>query len=116
MAVDACNVVSLHSGLPVSVVDLDKVTEPLRVGVAEPGSSYVFNQSGQEIDTGGLLCLFDASGPCANAVKDSQRTKTSETTTRTLSLIWGSHELADHTATTEAWYRELISGAGAQIA
>lgn len=115
LAVDACNVVSLHSGLPISVVDLDKLNETLRVGIAEPGSTYVFNQSGQEIDIGGLLCLFDANGPCANAVKDSQRTKTNETTMRTLSLMWGSKELAGHAAATEAWYRELLISAGARI-
>src|SRR5439155_17734306 len=39
-AVDVCNAVSLHSGLPISVVDLDKVRPPLRVGVAPAGSSY----------------------------------------------------------------------------
>ena len=115
LAVDACNVVSLHNGLPISVVDLDKLTKPLRVGITEPGSTYVFNQSGQEIDIGGLLCLFDANGPCANAVKDSQRTKTNETTMRTLSLIWGSSKLAGHAAATEAWYRELLISAGARI-
>jgi hypothetical protein len=26
----------------------------------------------QEIDVSGLVCLFDAAGPCGNAVKDSQ--------------------------------------------
>ena len=31
--------------------------------------------SGQAIDVSGLLCLFDAEGPCANGVKDSQRFK-----------------------------------------
>src|SRR5262249_8909662 len=65
LAVDVCNVVSLHSGLPISVVDLDRGKEPFRVGVAPAGSSYVFNASGQTIDLGGLLCLFDAEGPCA---------------------------------------------------
>src|SRR5437667_6374201 len=93
LAVDACNLVSLHSGLPISVVDLDKAREPLRVGIAPPGSSYVFNASGQTIDLGGLLCLFDADGPCANAVKDAQRTKTGAETRRTLSLIWGTEAL-----------------------
>src|SRR5262245_24541384 len=33
-AVDVCNAVSLHSGLPVSVVDLGRAGPPLRVGVA----------------------------------------------------------------------------------
>src|SRR5437868_4251601 len=43
LAVDACNAVSLHSGLPISVIDLDRTREPLRVGVAPTGASYVFN-------------------------------------------------------------------------
>src|SRR4051812_6393744 len=34
LAVDACNAVSLHSGLPISVVDLELAKAPLRVGVA----------------------------------------------------------------------------------
>jgi len=87
-AVDVCNAVSLHSGLPMSLVDLDRLTPPLRVGIAAKGEHYVFNASGQEMDLGGLLCLFDREGPCANGVKDSQRTKTTEATTRTLTLIW----------------------------
>src|SRR5205809_7805698 len=39
LAVDVCNVVSLHSGLPISVVDLDRAKEPFRAGVAPAGSS-----------------------------------------------------------------------------
>ena len=65
------------------------------VGVPAAGSTYVFNQSGQEIAVGGLLSLFDAEGPCANAVKDSQRTKTRPETTRTLSVLWSSRELGE---------------------
>src|SRR5262245_32864399 len=60
LAVDACNVVSLHSGLPVSVIDLDRAKEPLSIAIAVPGTSYVFNASGQVIDVSGLLCLCDA--------------------------------------------------------
>jgi DNA/RNA-binding domain of Phe-tRNA-synthetase-like protein len=112
-AVDVCNVVSLHSGLPVSVVDRDRVREPLRVGVAPPGASYVFNASGQAIDLGGLLCLFDADGPCANAVKDAQRTKTGADTRRTLSLLWGTVALPGRAARAEAWYRSLLERQGA---
>jgi DNA/RNA-binding domain of Phe-tRNA-synthetase-like protein len=108
VAVDVCNVVSLHSGLPISVVDLDRAPEPFRVGVAPAGASYVFNASGQTIDLGGLLCLFDAEGPCGNAVKDAQRTKTDEQTRRTLSLIWGTVALPGRAEETERWYRELL--------
>jgi DNA/RNA-binding domain of Phe-tRNA-synthetase-like protein len=112
LAVDACNAVSLHSGLPLSVVDMDRAKPPLRVGIAPVGSSYVFNVSGQTIDLGGLLCLFDDEGPCANAVKDAQRTKTGPDTRRTLSLIWGTAALAGRAAETERWYRELLERAG----
>jgi len=116
LAVDACNVVSLHAGLPISVVDLDRATAPLRIGIAPPGSSYVFNPTGQEIDLGGLLCLFDAAGPCANAVKDAQRTKTRAETARTLSVVWGVRAFADQGARAVKWYRELLERAGARTA
>jgi DNA/RNA-binding domain of Phe-tRNA-synthetase-like protein len=113
VAVDACNVVSLHSGLPISVVDLDRAREPFRIGVAPAGATYVFNASGQTIDLRGLLCLFDADGPCANAVKDAQRTKTGAETRRTLSLVWGTVNLPGRAAQTEGWYRGLLEQHGA---
>jgi DNA/RNA-binding domain of Phe-tRNA-synthetase-like protein len=113
VAVDVCNIVSLHSGLPVSVVDLACAREPFRVGVAPQGATYVFNASGQTIDLGGLLCLFDAEGPCANAVKDAQRTKTGPETRGTLSLVWGSVKLPGRAAQAEAWYRALLAEQGA---
>src|SRR5437899_3889841 len=85
VAVDACNAASLHSGLPISVVDLDRARPPFRVAVPPAGASYVFNASGQSMDLAGLICLHDADGPCANAVKDAQGTKTYDGTRRTLS-------------------------------
>jgi len=112
-AVDVCNVVSLHSGLPISVVDLERAAAPFSIRIAPEGAKYVFNQAGQEIDLAGLLCLYDAKGPCANAVKDSQRTKTSVTTKRTLSIVWG---VKGHEARLEqavAWYRDLLARIGA---
>lgn len=109
VAVDACNAVSLHSGMPISVVDLDLAQPPLRVGIAPAGATYVFNQAGQTIDVGGLLCLCDAAGPCANAVKDAQRTKTHAQTRRTLSLIWGTRQLPGRAAQAETWYRDLLA-------
>jgi len=111
LAVDLCNAVSLHSGIPISVVDLDRARPPLRVGVCAAGS-YVFNASGQEIRLDGLLCLFDAEGPCANAVKDAQRTKTHEGTRRTLSVLWGPRSHAAEVERALAWYRELAQRAG----
>ena len=113
LAVDACNVASLHSGLPISVVDVDRARGAFSVAIAPPGTSYVFNASGQTIDVSGLVCLCDEDGPCANAVKDAQRTKTHAGTVRTLSIVWGTKKLGDRTARTAAWYRELLGAAGA---
>lgn len=111
--VDACNVVSLHSGLPISVVDLDRAVGPdFRVGLAEAGTTYVFNASGQTIDVGGLLCLFDAEGPCANAVKDSQRTKTHAATTRTLSIVWSHKKLTGRAERATGFYETLLRELG----
>jgi len=113
LAVDVCNVVSLHSGFPISVVDLDRATGPFRIAIAAAGESYVFNASGQEIDLSGLVCLSDSSGPCANAVRDSQRTKTNAETRSTLSVIWGCAGFEDRLQETERWYHALLGGAGA---
>jgi DNA/RNA-binding domain of Phe-tRNA-synthetase-like protein len=113
VAVDACNAVSLHSGLPISVVDLDVLTLPLRIAVGAAGECYVFNRAGHEIDVGGLLCLYDAEGPCGNAVKDAQRTKTRPETRGTLSVIWGVAGHEGRLADAARWYRELLESAGA---
>jgi DNA/RNA-binding domain of Phe-tRNA-synthetase-like protein len=108
-AVDVCNVVSLHSGLPISVVDPDRARAPLSIRIAPDGSRYEFNAGGQEIDVGGLVCLFDADGPIACAVKDSQRTKTQAGTRRTLSVIWGAIALREHVDQAVAWYHRLLA-------
>jgi DNA/RNA-binding domain of Phe-tRNA-synthetase-like protein len=115
LAVDACNVVSLHSGFPITVVDLDLAVQPLRIAIAAKGTSYVFNPAGQEIDVSGLVCLHDAHGPCGNAVKDSQRTKTRDETTRTLSVIWGTKGSEQQLERAYAWYAELLQRANAKV-
>jgi DNA/RNA-binding domain of Phe-tRNA-synthetase-like protein len=107
-AVDACNAASLHSGLPISVVDAALAEPPWRIAVAGPGERYVFNRAGHEIDLEGLVCLYDAAGACGNAVKDAQRTKTHEGTTHTLSVVWGVAGHEERLARTVAWYRELL--------
>lgn len=67
------------------------------------------------MDLAGLLCLFDAEGPCANGVKDSQRTKTGPAARRTLSLIWGTTSLPGRAEATEAWYHALLKAHGASV-
>ena len=109
--VDTCNVVSLCSGLPISLVDVDLVTEAgraLAIALAPAGTSYVFNPSGQVIDASGLPCLFDGDGSVTGTpVKDAQRTKTHDGTRAALAIVWGTRALPGRTAKTVAWYREL---------
>lgn len=114
VAVDACNVASLHSGLPISVIDLDRAALPVSIRTAGV-ETYVFNASGQVIDVAGLVCLCDALGPCANAVKDSQRTKTHAGTRRTLSVVWGHHAHRVRTEGTTTWYRDMLERLGASV-
>ena len=115
LAVDACNAVSLHSGLPISVVDLARARPPFCISIAPEGASYAFNASGQTIDLAGLVCLFDADGPCANAVRDAQRTKTSASTTETLSVVWGVVGQEARLDATLRWYREMLEGAASLV-
>jgi len=114
-AVDCCNVVSLYTGLPISVVDLNRGLGPWRVGLAEPQTEYVFNPSGQIISIGGLISLFDSKGPCGGPVKDSQRTKTHAGTTTTLSIVWGTKALPGRTEAAASWYQDLMVGLGATV-
>ncbi|MFN0253782.1 MAG: phenylalanine--tRNA ligase beta subunit-related protein [Kofleriaceae bacterium] len=107
--VDACNVASLHSGLPISLVDLDRVDGALAIRIAPAATSYVFNPSGQTIDASGLVCLYDAQGPTGTPVKDAQRTKTHEGTHATITIVWGTHALDGRSKKTAAWYRELLA-------
>ena len=108
--VDACNVVSLHSGLPISLVDLDRLdrSAPLAIRIAPPATTYVFNPSGQTIDASGLVCLHDAQGPTATPIKDAQRTKTHGATVAALVVLWGTRALPGRTAEATRWYRALV--------
>lgn len=114
-AVDACNVASLHSALPISVVDTSKITPPLHIRCCPKDTSYPFNPSGQILKADGLLSMWDTLGPSASPVKDSQRSKTSEQTVSTISIIWSHIELQQHADATALWYQNLLSTLGATI-
>jgi DNA/RNA-binding domain of Phe-tRNA-synthetase-like protein len=115
VAVDVCNVVSLHSGLPIALADLALAVPPFRVDRGSQGERYVFNPAGQEMELEGIICLYDAQGACANPVKDAQRVKTGKETTRILTVIWGvlGHEARRDAAV--AWYRELLERFGGVV-
>ena len=108
LAVDICNVISLHSNHSIALVDLERARPPFRVDRGPESAGYVFNPSGQEMSLDGLICLFDAEGPCGNPVKDAQRVKTDDSTTRTLTVIWGVAGFQDRLDRAFSWYRELL--------
>jgi DNA/RNA-binding domain of Phe-tRNA-synthetase-like protein len=108
-AVDACNIASLFSGLPISLIDLDRVVGDLSISICPPGTTYIFNPSGQVIDASGLLAVFDTNGPTGTPVKDAQRTKTHDGTRVTLSIVWGTQQLPGRTHEATRWYRQLVA-------
>ncbi len=108
-AVDACNIASLHWGLPISLIDLDRVVGDLEIRICPPATTYVFNPSGQTIDASGLLAVFDREGPTGTPVKDAQRTKTHDGTVYTLAVVWGTNKLAGRSDAATGWYRDLVA-------
>ena len=114
-AVDACNGASLASGLPISVVDADRLVGELLVRFGAEGESYIFNASGHSIDLAGLPVLCDDVGPAANAVKDSERTKTSAQTRQLLAVVWGTQALPGRAARVGAHFADLLRLVGAEI-
>lgn len=104
--VDVCNLLSLESGLPISLLDVSRAMEGaagpavgliVRVGAA--GESYVFNAAGHAIDVAGLLCVArDGGPPLANAVKDSMASKIVAETREVLGVVWGTRAGTDEAA------------------
>lgn len=96
--VDVNNLVSLESGLPISVLDRGRFqsTPSLRHGLE--GERYVFNHAGQEIDLRGLMVVSDGDVPRGTPVKDSMATKVDDTTTEVLAVIYGTRKIVDRDA------------------
>ncbi len=123
--VDAGNLVSLTTGLPISVLDLDRASgaaaASLTVRLGAPGESYVFNHAGHAIDVEGLLCVARDGGPClGNAVKDSMESKIAPTTTRVLGVIWAPESFGRAAITAAAerlarLFREHAGAASAEV-
>jgi DNA/RNA-binding domain of Phe-tRNA-synthetase-like protein len=90
--VDINNAISLESGFPASIMDLDLCGDVLRLRRGRPGESYVFNPAGQSIDLEDLLVVAKAANgadePCANPVKDSMTTKVSSATRRLAAILY----------------------------
>lgn len=108
---DVNNVVSLGSGLPISVIDLDRAAaDAFVVRFGRAGESYVFNPSGQELELHDLLLVaaLPDDRPVATPVKDSQATKTDGTTVRALGVVYGPAGMADAVAKATGRMADLL--------
>ncbi len=94
--VDLINLISLQSGLPISLVSIDRIGVKLALRVGQAGEKYVFNRAGQELDVEGLLCLCAGCGagaePVGTPVKDSMRAKVTEEDHHLLACIYASSD------------------------
>lgn len=99
--VDFFNWLSTETALPISVLDGSRIHEPSHFRLGQAGETYVFNPSGQELKLDGLLVFVDHNGPTGSPVKDAQRTKVSEETSRFLVVVWGTEELPESLARAE---------------
>jgi DNA/RNA-binding domain of Phe-tRNA-synthetase-like protein len=93
--VDANNLLSLATGLPISLLDLEVVGAHAVLRFGAPGETYVFNSGGQTIDVAGLvvLCRGEDDDPAAsvalgNPVKDSMAGKLKDQTRDVVGCIY----------------------------
>lgn len=90
--VDVCNAISLASGFPGSLFDVEVCGKDLLVRRGAAGEQYVFNASGQSIDLTDLLLVCrrvdEQWQPCGNPVKDSEATKIRATTKDVVAVLY----------------------------
>ncbi len=87
--VDINNLLSLETGLPISLLDLAAFGGKASLRCGQPSEKYIFNSAGQEIDLEGLICACSAEdAPLGNPVKDSMAGKLKTETTGVLGVIY----------------------------
>jgi DNA/RNA-binding domain of Phe-tRNA-synthetase-like protein len=97
--VDCNNLLSLETGLPISLLDADEFGGAAFVRICAAGEAYLFNASGQEMDISGLMCVCASDGtPLGNPVKDSMRGKLKDGTRRLAGFIYAPLGLYSPTA------------------
>jgi DNA/RNA-binding domain of Phe-tRNA-synthetase-like protein len=115
------NLVSFESGVPISLLDSNRVMDgasELVVRLGRAGESYVFNSAGHAIDLEGLLLVAQREGPAlGNPVKDSMLAKTTEGTRNTIAFVWATRRALNETSLHEVCGRlgRLLHGAETDI-
>ena len=119
--VDALNLVSFESGLPISLLDAKRVmegTDSLVIRFGRSGESYVFNAAGHEINLEGLVLVSHRNGPAlGNPVKDSRMAKTTDNTSHTIAFVWASRRVFEMAELHQVCLRlgNLLRGAETEI-
>jgi DNA/RNA-binding domain of Phe-tRNA-synthetase-like protein len=119
--VDALNLVSLESGLPISLLDFDRAmgdAEALVIRLGRPGEAFVFNAAGHEINVEGLLSVARKNGPTlGNPVKDSMAAKTTPETRNVVAILWASRRAISSANLTEVCQRlgRLLDGSDVSV-
>jgi DNA/RNA-binding domain of Phe-tRNA-synthetase-like protein len=94
--VDVNNLLSLESGLPISLLDGAPFADAIEIRYGRPGETYVFNPAGQEIDLAGLVCACRPDGPpLGNPIKDSMDGKLKDHTRDVVGIVYGTKSALD---------------------
>lgn len=120
-AVDALNVISVKSGLPISLLAADRIGPRAVVRYGQAGERFVFNRSGQELELDGLICVCAATEePLGTPIKDSMLGKVTESDHEVLAVIYapaesvGSDELCTWCQQLELAIQQACSAAAIQ--
>ncbi|MCX7830712.1 MAG: phenylalanine--tRNA ligase beta subunit-related protein [Acidobacteria bacterium] len=113
--VDCLNFVSLKSGLPISLIDIEKAnTENFKIRRGKSGESYIFNSAGQILNLEDLLLTasLESDEPFATPVKDSQKTKIDGNSKKITAIIYSPKEMQDFLFDAVKELTELFSNFG----
>ncbi len=107
--VDVNNLVSLRSGLPISLLNLDVFGTGVILRFGRESERYTFNSAGQEIDLQGLICACAGTTdmPLGNPVKDSIAGKINEDTKNVVGIIYAPLQTKIHSEQLQACVSEF---------
>lgn len=108
--VDLLNAMSLHAGLPISLLSVDRLGAASLFRYGREGESFVFNRSGQEMSLAGLICWCSqnegGSAPLGSPVKDSMAGKVTEDDSHIAVCIYAPADVVAANKL-DAWANEL---------
>lgn len=110
--VDINNLISLQSGLPISLVDLGRAgTSQFVLRHGREGEAYVFNATGQTIEVQDLIVVarLPQDEACANAVKDSMLSKLTDEAEDVMAVLYAPETLLTELSAATQRFAALLS-------